>query len=98
MTYAQALGKQWADDEARPKWDADTWLSEKADKLDKELEDSGIGFMLRENHEVAAMALERISEGLTHSLVNFWVGRPENAEMLAEIIEEHENPGEPQKF
>ncbi len=97
MTYAEALGKQWPGDEARPKWDADTWLAEKADKLVKKLEDSGIGFMLRENHEVAAMALERISGGLTRSLVNFWVGSPENEEMLAEIMEERDSH-EPQKF
>jgi hypothetical protein len=98
MTYAQALGKQWATDKARPDWDADAWLSEKADKLVKKIEAAGIGFMLRENHEVAAMALERIDERLTHSLVSLWGFRPENEEILEEIIEEHDNPGEPEKF
>jgi hypothetical protein len=88
MTYAQALGKQWNTDEARPEWDADMWMSEKADKLVKKIEDAGIGFMLRENHEIAAMALERIGAGLTQSLVNLWAFRPENEEMLAEMMEE----------
>jgi ParB-like chromosome segregation protein Spo0J len=97
MTYSQALGKQWATDEAKPDWDADLWLSEKADKLVKKIEDAGIGFMLRENHEVAAMALERIDERLTHSLMNLWGFRPENEELLAEMIEEHDSV-EPQKF
>jgi signal recognition particle subunit SEC65 len=97
MTYAQALGKQWSADETRPKWDADLWLSEKADKLVKKIEDAGIGFMLRENHEVAAMALERIDASLTHSLVSLWGFRPENEEVLAEMIEERDS-FEPQKF
>jgi hypothetical protein len=97
MTYAQALGKQWPADEPRPEWDADTWMSEKADKLVKKIEDAGIGFMLRENHEIAAMALERIDERLTHSLVTLWGFRPENEAVLAEIIEEHDSH-EPQKF
>jgi hypothetical protein len=88
MTYAQALRKQWPADEARPEWDADTWMSEKADKLVKKIEDTGIGFMLRENHEIAAMALERIDERLTHSLVHLWGFRPENEEILGEMVEE----------
>jgi hypothetical protein len=96
MTHAQALGKQWAD-EARPEWDADLWLSEKADKLVRRIEETGIGFMLRENHEVAAMALARIDERLTHSLVREWGFMPGNEELLAEIIEEHDSV-EPQKF
>jgi hypothetical protein len=88
MTYARALRKQWISDEARPEWDADTWMSEKADKLVKKIEDAGIGFMLRENHEIAAMALERVGEGLAQSLVNLWAFRPENEEMLNEMMEE----------
>lgn len=88
MTYAQALRKQRTTDEDKPEWDADTWMSEKADKLVKKIEDAGIGFMLRENHEIAAMALERVSEGLAQSLGNLWGCRPENEELLNEIMEE----------
>jgi hypothetical protein len=44
--------------------------------------------LLRENHEIAAMALERIDERLTHSLVILWGAKPENEEMLEEIMEE----------
>jgi ParB-like chromosome segregation protein Spo0J len=97
MTYAQALGKQWITDEARPEWDADTWMAEKVEKLVKKLEDTGIGFMLREDHEIAAMALERVDARLTHSLVSLWGFRPENEEILEEIIEEYDSQ-EPQKF
>ena len=97
MTYAKALGKQWTTDEARPEWDVDTWMSEKVEKLVKKLEDTGIGFMLRTDHEIAAMALERIDARLTHSLVSLWGFRPENEEILEEIIEEHDSH-EPQKF
>jgi hypothetical protein len=96
MTYAQALGKQWAD-EGSPKFDADTWLSEKADKLAKKMEDHGIGFLLRENHEVAAMALLRVDARLAKSLVSEWAFLPENREMLDDIVEEY-NSVPPMKF
>lgn len=96
MTYAQALGKQWAD-EGSPKFDADTWLSEKADKLVKKMEDAGIGFLLRQDHEVAAMALLRVDAGLAKSLVSEWAFLPENKEVLADIIEEYHSV-EPVKF
>ena len=99
MTYAEALGKQWHDDdEARPKWDADTWLAEKVDKLYNKIEDTGIGFILRQDPEIAALALERVDAGLTEYLVSVWSFRPENADTLAAILEEQDNPGEPQKF
>jgi hypothetical protein len=97
MTYAQALRKQWPADEARPKWDAETWMSEKADKLVKKLEDAGIGFMLREDHEIAAMALERVDARLTHSLVVQWLFRPENEDLVDQFLEERDSV-EAQKF
>ena len=96
MTYSQALGKQWAE-EGGPKFDADTWLSEKADKLVKKMEAAGIGFLLRENHEVAAMALLRVDAGLATSLVSEWAFLPENKEVLEGIIEEY-NSVPPMKF
>lgn len=97
MTHAQALGKQWATDEARTKWDPDTWLSEKADKLVAKIEETGIGFMLRENHEVAAMALQRIDGRLAHALMLEWGLMPEIREQLEEMFEEQDS-FEPQKF
>jgi ParB-like chromosome segregation protein Spo0J len=96
MTYAQALGKQWDTDE-HTKWDADTWLLKKVDKLVKKIEDSGIGFMLRDNHEVTAMALERIDGRLTRSLMREWGLVPENREQLEEMFEEQDSVP-PQKF
>jgi hypothetical protein len=97
MTYVQALRKQWPDDEARPKWDAETWMAEKADKLVKKLEDGGIGFMLREDHEITAMALERVDARLTHSLVAQWLFRPENEDLVEQFLEERDSV-EPTKF
>jgi len=96
MTYAQALGKQWPADEAKPKWDFDEWQLEKVNKLVDKLEHSGFGFMLRENHEITAMALERISPALMQSLVNLWADDPEN-ETLDGLADEA-NSHEPQKF
>lgn len=97
MTYVQALRKQWPDDEAKPKWDAETWMAEKADKLVKKLEDGGIGFMLREDHEITAMALERVDARLTHSLVAQWLFRPENEDLVEQFLEERDSV-EPTKF
>jgi hypothetical protein len=97
MTYAQALGKQWTTDRD-PDWDAVTWLEKEADKLVKKLEDAGLDFMLRKNHEVTAMALERIDSSLIGGLACLWGLRPENAEELEALLEEVENPPEPVKF
>jgi hypothetical protein len=58
----------------------------------------GIGFILRQDPEIAALALERVDAGLTEYLVSVWSFRPENADTLAAILEEQDNPGEPQKF
>lgn len=96
MTYAKALGKQWAGED-RAEFDPDSWLAQKADKLVKRIEDAGIGFMLRENHEITAMALERISPALMQSLVNLWADDPENKDMLEGLADEA-NSHEPQEF
>jgi hypothetical protein len=53
--------------------------------------------MLRENHEITAMALERISPALMQSLVNLWADDPENKDMLEGLADEA-NSHEPQEF
>ena len=76
------------------------WYGEKHRRCSiplEKIEDAGIGFLLRENHEIAAMALERVGAGLTQSLVNLWAFRPENEDLVEQFIEERDSI-EPQKF
>jgi ParB-like chromosome segregation protein Spo0J len=106
MTYAQALGKMSADDSGET-WEPETWKQKEADKIVKKIEAAGIGFMLRKDHEIAAIALERVNDALVHTLVGEWLWRPENEELADEFIahrlerlelEERRGPAEPQKF
>lgn len=106
MTYAQALGKMSADDGGEP-WEPETWMQKAADKIVRKIEAAGIGFMLRQDHEIAAIALERVNAALVHTLVAEWLWRPENQELADEFIadrlrreelEARRGPEEPQKF
>jgi hypothetical protein len=63
--------------------------------------------LLRKDHEIAAIALERVDGNLVHTLVGEWLWRPENEgwadEFIAEALEREElearrGPVEPQKF
>ena len=63
--------------------------------------------MLRKDHEIAAIALERVNASLVHTLVGEWLWRPENQELADEFIadrlerkelEARRGPEEPQKF
>jgi ParB-like nuclease domain len=85
MTYAQALGKMSADDTGET-WEPETWKQKAADKIVKKIEAAGIGFMLRQDHEIAAIALERVNAALIHTLVAEWLWRPENQELADEFI------------
>ena len=107
MTYAQALGKMGADDDAKGDWEVETWKQKEADKIVKKIEAAGVGFMLRQDHEIAAIALERVNAALVHTLVAEWLWRPENEELANEFIadqlerkelELRRGPVEPQKF
>jgi hypothetical protein len=82
MTYAQALGKMSADNDAKGDWEVETWKQKEADKIVKKIEAAGIGFMLRKDHEIAAIALERVNDALVHTLVAEWLWRPENEELI----------------
>jgi hypothetical protein len=106
MTYAQALGKMGADD-AGETWEYETWKQKEAEKIVKKIEATGIGFMLRKDHEIAALALERVHASLVHTLVGEWLWRPENEEWADEFIADRQErlelealkgPGEAQKF
>jgi hypothetical protein len=106
MTYAQALGKLSADDGREP-WEPETWMQKEAEKIAKKIEDAGIGFLLRKDYEIAALALERVDTNLVHTLVGEWLWRPENEQwadqFMAERLEREElearrEPEEPQKF
>jgi ParB-like chromosome segregation protein Spo0J len=106
MTYAQALGKMSADD-AGETWEYETWKQKEAEKIVKKLEAAGIGYMLRKDHEIAALALERVDANLVHTLVGEWLWRPENREWADELIaarlereelEARRGPVEAQKF
>jgi ParB-like chromosome segregation protein Spo0J len=106
MTYAQALGKMSADDSGET-WEPETWKQKEADKIVKKIEAAGIGFMLRQDHEIAAIALERVHSALVNTLVGEWLWRPENEELADEFIanrlerlelEERRGPEEAQKF
>ena len=61
MTYAQALGKMSADNDAKGDWEVETWKQKEADKIVKKIEAAGVGFMLRKDHEIAAIALEQVT-------------------------------------
>jgi hypothetical protein len=106
MTYAQALGKMSADDSGET-WEPETWMQKAADKIVAKIEAAGIGFMLRQDHEIAAIALERVNAALVHTLVGEWLWRPENEELADEFIADRlerkelevlKGPGEAQKF
>jgi hypothetical protein len=107
MTYAQALGKMSADDNAGETWEYETWKQKEAEKIVKKLEAAGIGYMLRKDHEIAALALERVDANLVHTLVGEWLWRPENREWADEFIADRQarleletlnGPVEAQKF
>ncbi|MBR1152974.1 ParB/RepB/Spo0J family partition protein [Bradyrhizobium sp. JYMT SZCCT0428] len=106
MTYAQALGKMSTDDGGEP-WEPETWMQKAADKIVKRIEAAGIGFLLRQDHEIAAIALERVNAALVHTLVAEWLWRPENQELADEFIADQRErkelearrvPEEPQRF
>lgn len=88
MTYAQALGKM-GDDGTKDTWEAETWMQKEAEKIAELIEDAGIGFMLRKDHEIAALALERVHASLVHTLVGEWLWRPENREQADEFMAHH---------
>jgi ParB-like nuclease domain len=105
MTYAQALGKM--SDDTKEAWEAETWMQKEAEKIAKKIEDAGIGFLLRKDHEIAALALERVDSNLVQTLVGEWLWRPENEQLadqfMAERLEREElearkDPGEAIKF
>jgi hypothetical protein len=84
MTWVQARGT-W-EPEARD-FDVDDWKERKAKKIVDALQDANIGFMLREQPEITAMALERLDGNLVAALMAEWLYRPENADFIVGLIE-----------
>jgi hypothetical protein len=83
MTWVQARGTWEPEDR---EFDVDDWKERKANKIVEALQNANIGFMLREQPEITAMALERLDANLVASLMAEWLYRPENEDFIVGLI------------
>jgi len=92
LTWAQARRMEWPEDK---QFDADGWKERKADLIVEALLKANIGFMLKQNYDITAMALERLDASLPRLLLMEWMFMPEHEDLVERFIEER---GEPAKF
>jgi hypothetical protein len=90
MTWVQARGTWEPEDRD---FDIDDWKERKAKKIVDALQDANITFMLREQPEITAMALERLDGNLVASLMAEWLYRPENEDFIVRLIEDRLEEG-----
>jgi hypothetical protein len=91
LTWVQARGTWEPEDR---EFDVDDWKERKAKKIVDALQNANIGFMLREQPEITAMALERLDENLVAALMGEWLYRPENEDFIVGLIEARLDEGD----
>jgi hypothetical protein len=76
LTWRRALREDYyAPEDGRKEWDADEWKEREATKIVEALMKANIGFMLKEQPEITAMALEKLHDKLPEALMKEWVHR-----------------------
>jgi hypothetical protein len=90
LTWKRALREDYyAPEDGGKKWDADEWMEREANKIVEALMKANIGFMLRKQPEITAMALERLDPNLPAFLMREWLHWPENEEFIVGLIRDH---------
>jgi ParB-like nuclease domain len=90
LTWKRALREDYyAPEDGGKKWDADEWMEREANKIVEALMKANIGFMLRKQPEITAMALERLDPNLPAFLMREWLHWPENEEYIVGLIRDH---------
>ena len=106
LTWRRALAEDWKLEEGGKDWDADEWKEREANAIVEALMKANIGFTLRKQPEITAMALEKLDANLPEALMMEWVHRLD-PEYLAAFITEQLDEGaaqawtalqEPKKF
>ena len=88
LTWRRALREDWAAEDGGKEWDADEWKEREANKIVEALMKANIGFMLRKQPEITAMALERLDPNLAGALMAEWLCWPENEDFIVGLIED----------
>jgi hypothetical protein len=86
LTWRRALREDWAAEDGGKEWDADGWKEREANEIVEALMKANIGFTLKKQPEITAMALERLDADLPAALMAEWLHRPENEEFLVDFI------------
>jgi hypothetical protein len=90
LTWKRALREDYyAPEDGGKDWDADEWKEREANKIVEALMKANIGFMLRKQPEITAMALERLDPNLPAFLMAEWLHWPENEEYIVGLIRDH---------
>jgi hypothetical protein len=89
LTWRRALREDWATVEGGKEWEADEWKEREANKIVEALMKANIGFMLKKQPEITAMALERLDGNLAEALMAEWLHRPENEGFIVALIKDH---------
>jgi len=85
VTWAQAR-RDWEPEDRE--FDVDGWKERKANKIVAALLKANIAFMLREQPEITAIALERLDANLVARLMYEWFLWPENEDFILGFIED----------
>lgn len=90
LTWKRALREDYfAPEDGGKKWDAEEWMDGEANKIVEALMKANVGFMLRKQPEITAMALERLDPNLPAFLMAEWLHWPENEEYIVGLIRDH---------
>jgi hypothetical protein len=106
LTWRRALREDWAAEDGRKEWDADEWKEREANEIVEALMKANIGFTLKKQPEITAMALERLDANLPEALMKEWVHRLDPEFLVGFITDQlHEEAAkawtalqEPKKF
>jgi hypothetical protein len=75
LTWRRALREDWATEDGGKEWDADEWKEREANEIVEALMKANIGFTLKKQPEITAMALEKLDPSLPEALMKEWVYR-----------------------
>jgi hypothetical protein len=88
LKWKRALREDWEAEDGGKNWDVDDWKEREANKIVEALMKANIGFMLRQQPEITAIALERLDSNLAEALMAEWLYRPENEDFIVGLIED----------
>jgi hypothetical protein len=88
LTWRRALREDIAAENNGKEWNADEWMEREADEIVEALMKANIGFTLKKQPEITAMALEKLDPKLPEALMKEWLHRIDPEFLVGFITEQ----------